>query len=197
MPDELKNIWKICFDDDEAYPDLYFSQYYRPENTLTHAADGKTVAMTTLLPATVITGFGNLKARYVYAVATLPDYRGQGFSRLLAAQADERMRAEGCALALVVPASERLFAYYAQQGFTVAFFRRVVSFPAADIPDTGDNKLNGIKLDDIKKYFALSESHFAGCGFFVRWDTTILTNVVQECRISGGDFFYFSNRNAE
>jgi predicted acetyltransferase len=197
--EELKHIWNVCFDDDEAYGNLYFSHAYSPENTLVHTVGGRAVAMLSLLPATLVTPAGERKARYVYAVATLPAFRGQGFSRQLAAQADAQMRAEGCELAIVVPASDALVGFYSRQGFAPAFFQRAVSF-RTNRPD-GFVPPEGISSDDtesgIQKIVTWRERFFSTGGCFVRWDAGLLSYAVRECRIAGGGAFYFSERDDE
>ncbi|MDR1681120.1 MAG: GNAT family N-acetyltransferase [Prevotellaceae bacterium] len=202
MIDELKHIWEVCFDDSEAYTDLYFSHVYAPENTLVHTVAGRAVAMLSLLPATLVTPAGTRKARYVYAVATLPAFRGKGFSRQLLAQADARMRAEGCELAVVMPASDTLVGFYAQQGFVPAFSRRAVWLPLFPT-HTGSTRsfLNGIPLgdtdDELQMLAALRERFFtANGGCFVRWDTGILSYAIRECRLASGGAFYFPDCGA-
>jgi predicted acetyltransferase len=199
MIEELKHIWNVCFDDGEAYSNLYFSHGYSPGNTLVHTVDGRAVAMLSLLPATLVTPHGERKARYVYAVATLPAFRGRGFSSLLAAQADARMRAEDCALAIVVPASEALVHFYRKQGFVPAFFRRTASF-ATSVKVQAD-PLEGRSVDhtenEIQKISALRERFFSATGCFVRWDAGILSYILRECRIGGGGAFFFSDRRDE
>jgi ribosomal protein S18 acetylase RimI-like enzyme len=194
MVGELKHLWQSCFDDEAAYMDLYFDRYYAPEQTLVHAVDGRAVSMMTLLPATLVGNGRTHRARYLYAVGTLPAYRQQGLSTQLAAQADARMRAEGCELALVVPASAPLFAFYARQGFTVAFYRRVVSFAASAIDVAG--AVAGLALRDTDRWRALRERYFAPNDFFVRWDTRLLSYALDECLMSRGDLFYFAGGGA-
>jgi len=195
MIDDLKHIWKTCFDDNDEYIDFYFSNRYKPENTLVHYESGRVVAMLTLLPVSVATPFGILQSHYVYAVATLPEFRGKGISSALAAKADDYMRIAGDDLALVVPATENLFDFYARQGFSTKFFRRVVSFDMNDI--LSNNSIEEIPLNDIEKFYALREKHFACGGFFVRWDKEALRYTLSENRISGGEIFYFTNKEDE
>ncbi len=194
MISELKTIWKLCFNDRDEYIDFYFARRYRPENTLEHYEDGRTVAMMTMLPVTVVTDYVELQARYVYAVATLPEYQGRGIASQMAMQADRQMKAGGNSLAVVVPASESLFAFYGRQGFSTAFFRRVVTFPMGDIETIDTHVRTTVTpFDDEEKLYALREHYFARCGFFVRWDRKALRYAIDECRLSGGELLYVSD----
>jgi GNAT superfamily N-acetyltransferase len=195
MIEELKNIWRLCFNDSDACIDFYFSERYRPENTLVYCKAGRGVAMMTLLPMTVVTPHGAFSARYLYAVATLPEFRNRGFSFSLSQQADEQAKAEKCALEVVVPATPELFRFYAQQGFTTAFYRRVVSFSADEIVPAA--VLEGSPLLDVEKFFDLREHYFSAGGFFVRWDGTALQSVLKESRLLQGDVYCFSREDEE
>ena len=191
----MKNIWRTCFNDADRYIDLYFSERYRPENTLVYCKAGRGVAMMTLLPATVVTPHKEFTARYVYAVATLPEFRNKGFSFALAQQADEQAMAEKCALEIVVPATPELFPFYARQGFSTVFYSRVVKFSAGEIAPA--EALEGVPLQDAETFFNLRERYFAPGGFFVRWDSAALQYILKESRLLQGDVYYFSQNNDE
>jgi len=195
MIDELKHIWKTCFKDEEEYIDFYFSNRYKAEQTFVHYKSEKAVAMLTLLPVSVVTSNKIFSAHYIYAVATLPEFQNQGISSALAAKADEYMRIVGDDLVVVVPATESLFDFYAGQGFSTAFFRRVFSFEMNQIFST--DFVEGIPLNDIDKLYTLREKYFNNENFFVQWDKEALCYVVAECRLSGGEVFYFSKNNQE
>jgi GNAT superfamily N-acetyltransferase len=195
MIEELKNIWRACFNDADAYIDLYFSERYLPKNTFVHCQAGRGVAMMTLLPVTVVTPHEELAARYLYAVATLPEFRNKGFSLSLAQQADEQARDENCALEIVAPATPELFHFYARQGFSTIFHHRIIRFSADEI--TRADTLEGLPLRDAETFFALRERYFAPCGFFVRWDSAALQYTVKESRLLQGDVYYFSKNGDE
>ncbi|MDR3350121.1 MAG: GNAT family N-acetyltransferase [Prevotellaceae bacterium] len=195
MIEELKNIWRACFNDSDRYIDFYFSERYRSENTLVYCKAGRGAAMMTLLPATVVTPHKEFAARYVYAVATLPEFRNKGFSFALAQQADEQARAENCALEIVAPATPELFPFYARQGFSTVFYRRVVKFSAEEIAP--EEALEGAPLSEAGTFFNLRERYFAQGCFFVRWDSAALSYILKESRLLQGDVYYFSQGDDE
>ena len=51
--EQLKAIWRVCFDAEEEYLHLYFSTRYRPDQTLVWEEDGQILGMLTLLPCTL------------------------------------------------------------------------------------------------------------------------------------------------
>ncbi len=176
--DELKHIWKVCFDDDDDYIGLYFSQRYRAENTLVHSEAGRAVAMMTLLPVAIVTPEKVYEGRYVYAVATLPAFRGRGIASALTRRAGLHMKENGTDLAVVVPAASGLFDFYTRQGYTLGLYRRVVTFSAHEIDAAPF--LQGTPLTDAHRFYALREQRFGQCGFFVRWDVAALAYI--QCR---------------
>ena len=72
--EQLKAIWRACFDAEEEYLHLYFSTRYRPDQTLVLEEDGQILGMLTLLPCTLrvfCQGEWRLyRASYLFAVGT-------------------------------------------------------------------------------------------------------------------------------
>ena len=95
---ELRALWTAVFGDEPEYLDTYFRELYAPENVRVIEADGRIVS------AAHIVFFGS--RRYIYAVATYPEYRGRGYGRaVVLAAADGRP-------AYLAPAEPSLFRWY-------------------------------------------------------------------------------------
>ena len=81
---QLKRIWRECFEADDGYLDAYFSIGYRPEQTLVFQDDDTILGMLTLLPCQyrgIHQGKVRLyKAAYLFAVGTLPQAQGRQLS---------------------------------------------------------------------------------------------------------------------
>lgn len=75
--DSIMEIWNKCFGDDRAYIELYLKNRFENENMYVIYEDGRPVSMASLLPVQVTMGGKKENARYVYAVATLPEYRNR------------------------------------------------------------------------------------------------------------------------
>ena len=115
--DAIEHIWQVCFGDDRAYIDLYLSNRFETENMLVIHADGRPVSMLSLLPVTITIDGEKHAARYVYAVATLPQYRGRGYASKLIGHAFAKY---GEPL-ILQPADEGLQQYYERLGFDEVF----------------------------------------------------------------------------
>ena len=89
--------------------------------------------------ALVLADGRRLRAGYVYALATHPDCRGQGYAAMLLTAAAGLSRSRGLDCLLTVPEPPGLFAFYRRNGFRPAFYFREVTAqltpaPAAPVP---------------------------------------------------------------
>ncbi|MDR0532059.1 MAG: GNAT family N-acetyltransferase [Oscillospiraceae bacterium] len=116
---QILTLWQACFGDGEAYVRLFWEEC--PWRGLAAEEDGRLASMLFLLPGGLALRGRQAPASYVYAVATLPDYRGRGFAGALTERAAQFARAEGQAALCLLPASESLYGYYAKLGFVNAF----------------------------------------------------------------------------
>lgn len=118
---ELIDLWRISFDDSEAFINLFFDRVYKDENALTIVKDGKIISALHMLPYTMTFYGKEISVTYIYGASTLPSERGQGLMRQLIHEAFEEMKHRDVALAIIVPADPWLFDYYRDLGYTEAF----------------------------------------------------------------------------
>ena len=95
----LKALWHEVFGDTDVYIDTFFRELYRPGMASVVEEDGKIVAAAYAVP------FGTV--RYIFAVATKPEYRGRGYGRAVV------LAAAGGEPAYLCPASATLRCWYA------------------------------------------------------------------------------------
>lgn len=140
--EQILELWKTCFGDEEDYIRFYLDHRLTEDNMLVIHEDGKVVSMAGFLPAEYYSGGEYLPARYVYAVATLPEYRGRGYAASVLAFAREKY--DG--LLILSPAEESLCSYYERMGFTRAFAAGRCGL-TADRPETaGEAELSAMEL---------------------------------------------------
>ena len=117
-----KELWKLCFGDEQSYIDHYYTHLYRPEQTAVLVADGVIASMLTMLPVSLLLPQGGkLDAAMIYAVATDPVYQGHGYGSKLMQFAHNHLAGQGKALSVLVPASQSLFGFYGNRGYFPAF----------------------------------------------------------------------------
>ena len=113
---DVCTLWKECFVDGD-FSEFYMKHRLTEDNMLVIHRDGKPVSMASFLPAIYCTKNGAIPVRYVYAVATLPEYRRQGMARKILTCGSE-LWDEPLVLS---PANEHLYRYYGKMGFVRAF----------------------------------------------------------------------------
>lgn len=151
--EEIAEIWQKCFGDTKEEITCYFETYFTKQNMLVIHEDGKVAAMASFLPAELSIGEEkSFPARYVYAVATRPEYRKRGYAAKILNYAKEKYRMP---LALQ-PESDALREYYKKFGFMDGFSRISQKGEPAE-----DEKVVFSEFDAM--LFLPDQPEFAGC----------------------------------
>lgn len=119
--EEVKALWKLCFDDTDEFVNLYFEQRYKDEINVDIRQDGKIVAALQMIPYPMTFCGTIISTAYISGACTHPDYRRQGLMRRLLKEAHRRMFQEGKLLSVLIPANDSLFDYYANEGYAPTF----------------------------------------------------------------------------
>ncbi len=114
-------LWRACFNDSDAFIELFFDRIYKDENALTLEQNGTVVAALQLLPYTMTYYDREISVGYIYGACTSPDDRNKGYMKQLMDIAWQTMRKRDVALAAVIPATPELFDFYRKLGFSNAF----------------------------------------------------------------------------
>ena len=184
--DGIKKLWETVFGDSDQYISLFIEQRFEPSQCVVALDKESVVAMLFLLPFVLKQADVDYAGRYIYAVATHPDYRKCGISTALLDFAHKKAKSEGAALSALVPASESLFDYYAARGFSTEFYKKEVTlYPQY----AGECKLTVAKLQDM---IDLRRSSFKDSKAFVDWDEKALCHQQNENALLGGETLYFT-----
>jgi GNAT superfamily N-acetyltransferase len=120
--DAITNIWANCFtEDSERFINVFLSNCFAFDRCLIWKQDGKPVAMLHLLPQIIKTHNRDYKTQYLYAAATLPEYRSQGIMRKLMLAAEQDGIKYGYEYTVLLPATQSLYQFYEANGFSTAF----------------------------------------------------------------------------
>lgn len=199
-------IWNRCFGDDRAYIELYLKNRFENENMCAIYQDGRPVAMASLLPVQVTLNGNKENARYVYAVATLPEYRNKGYASEIIKHAAEKYREP----LILQPADRDLQQYYEKQGFADAFGESPCWIYAGKCTGKADARIlladnNDLKAAeepedeeklevlhswvvsdaDEKEYKIVRDQFFEGEGY-VEWDEKAIAYAIKENQFCGG-----------
>lgn len=118
---QCKNLYQIAFEDDIEFTNLLFDSCF--EQNCYYLTEGETV-VSMLFALDVF--IGSNKGKYVYAVATNPEYRGKGYMRKLFCDVENSLRSEYSFLCLR-PMNEGLFDFYAKLGFEEKFYKKQIA----------------------------------------------------------------------
>ncbi len=118
---QLKNLWQTVFGDTDDVIDFFFEHNVSLDNAYVYMADGKCVSAFYLIEAPVKEGSENKKAMYLYAAATLPEYRKRGIMAEMINYAVNRLEMAGYDYLYLYPANEKLYSYYEKAGFEAVF----------------------------------------------------------------------------
>lgn len=169
MRGELAQIWQICFDE-PARPAKYFlNNYFRPENCLVYRTGGKIASVVYLLPAYIAAEPKPLQAHYIYAAATLPQYRGRGYMSALLAWAALAGANRGDWYSVVLPATRELYPLYEKSDYSAFFQVRTVSVSLSRLCDLAESGRAGKTVLNYRQLTALRNSYLANQYGSVLW----------------------------
>ena len=98
----LERIYNICFPGEEEYCRFFFDKVWKPENTLIAKEKGVIAAMGHFLDVPMEFDGSRLEGSYLYAAATLPEYRGKGIMSRIIKEGNEAAAAEGKDISLLI-----------------------------------------------------------------------------------------------
>ena len=186
----LMRLWKRVFGDPDDYLSLFFTHSFVPGQTLVARTSphAEPAAMLFLLPIVLCSATARWEGRYIYAVATDPDFRSRGLSSLLLSEVHRRLAAEGLAFSALVPAEPSLFDYYGVRGFSSEFFRRAVSI----VPGPGAWPDPALSPASLPELLSLRDRVFGSSALYGRWDGQALAYQQRETQLLGGEILSFS-----
>lgn len=126
---ELKKLWKAVFRDTDEFIDAFFEGLYEPGLACIALSDDIVISAGYCLPGVVAKG---RKCSYIYAMATYPEYRGQGVAAMIGQRLVDDAFAEGADMVATLPASQSLVGWYEKKLGMVPTFRK--GFPGAEFP---------------------------------------------------------------
>ncbi|MBO5934938.1 MAG: GNAT family N-acetyltransferase [Clostridia bacterium] len=137
---ELKALWKTVFGDSDAVLDAFFENTVKSENIYAFRKDGKIVSAFYLIDSTLIENNKTFSAKYLYAAATLPEYRKQGIMSEMIKYAADILKIKGTDILFLYPADEKLYEYYGNLGFVSQFRERFYKIEKTEIEKYKGNR---------------------------------------------------------
>ena len=117
----VRQMWKVCFEDTDAFIDLIFTQKYKHENTLVYFEDGIAVASLQMHPYSISFYEEEIPFAYLAGLCTLPEYRNKGYMAQLINEAHRILKERKIPLAILIPAEDWLFRFYEKFDYEQVF----------------------------------------------------------------------------
>lgn len=130
---ELKALWQEVFQEEKAYLDAFFIKLFKEENALIYEEDDQIVAALHMIPYTMMTDGVEHRLLYLYAIGTMPGYRGRGYAGAITREALRIAEDRGYSGAFLVPAEESLFRWYEGMGFETVFQKTQMRMDAEEL----------------------------------------------------------------
>lgn len=118
---EVRELWKLCFNDSEEFIELYFSMRYTDEINKTISDNERMISAMQLLPYPMTYCGTSIPTSYISGACTHPDYRKHGAMKRLMRKSFIHMYDNGTLLCNLIPAEEWLFNYYERFDFAPVF----------------------------------------------------------------------------
>ena len=189
-------LWQQSFGDSVEYIHMFLKRNFNKIKTLVYMIADTPVSATYLLPAEYVSGCRrggikslqsatgeyvnemmntNQKCLYLYAAATMPEYRGCGYFAQILSFIKENVKEP----VLLVPAEEKLIAYYEKHGFVMEQEEFTLHIRR------GPCKKGKIHDISAKRYFELREQALR-YRTHIRWSEHFIKYICEENQFLGG-----------
>mgnify|MGYP001776753411 CR=1 FL=1 len=121
MKDQVKKLWRLCFNDSEEFTELYFRLRYTDDINAAIWSGDELIAALQMIPYPLTFCGQTVRTAYISGACTHPDFRNRGVMGELLAESFARMHRNRVSFATLIPAEPWLFGYYARTGFAPVF----------------------------------------------------------------------------
>ncbi|MDL2265372.1 GNAT family N-acetyltransferase [Parabacteroides sp. OttesenSCG-928-G07] len=198
--EQIKQLWKTCFDDSDEFIRFFFDQIYNEKNVVSIKESGKVVSVMQILPYEMTWCNTIIPVSYVYAACTAPEMRNRGLMGKLIEKAHKQMLERGDCMSILIPANSSLFEYYRKQGYTEVFDHTQSSISIKDIDLKNEHetdKVNILKKDDDGKWFHFFDKKLRQRSICVLHSQTDFNRLLEEYPLSGGQVVCIADDNED
>lgn len=193
----LKQMCVICFDEEPDDVDFMFDEYISTEISYCVESDGTLVASLYLVPCSITTENGIKNGHYLYAAATLPEFRKQGIMKNLINFALDDAKKQGHVFSALLPANNSLYDFYKKFGYKSVFSASHLTLSREELAKfLGENSLytknitineNSILFDNISQLrFNICKDYYGT----IIWKKDVLSFAVKGAGLSKGKIIY-------
>ncbi|MBP1671206.1 MAG: hypothetical protein H6Q22_778 [Bacteroidetes bacterium] len=197
----IAEIWRACFTDDEDYIYKYLNHCLPHTKTwVLGEENGDIYSCASVIPSYAILKGENISGGYLYGVGTLPDHRGNSYSRIIIEKAIDYLKIKGYSYLLVKPATVGLFELYQKLGFEnellkSSYKQYFEQIDKASISWRYQKIIGSIKQLSSERLAKLREEQLSISCFM--WPLTILRYALSEVLDRNGSAFEFEKITIE
>lgn len=190
----IRELWQLCFHDDERFVDLLFGRLYCDENALCLEEQGVVASALQMLPYRLTYGGSMLGVSYISGASTRPEFRNRGLMSRLLHEAFETMRSRSIPLSALIPAEPWLYDYYAAQGYAPVFYRGETDFTAVHRFSGEGYRRATPSLDELYRFFDSRMRLRSCCMQHERNDFEVICG---DIRLDGGEVVALADEAGE
>lgn len=196
MKEEVKELWRLCFGDSEAFTELYFRLRYTDDINIAIRQGNRIVSALQMIPYPMTLCGQTVRTAYISGACTHPEFRGQGSMRELLAQSFRKMFCQQVCLTTLIPAEEWFFGYYARFGYASVFQytlkQHTLTDAAGKLPSPIRIERNNDNWKDAYEYFHQKQSE-RKC--YLQHTPEDFHVVMSDLNIGGGSLFTLRQEN--
>ena len=168
------NLWHEAFGDSVEAIELFLNNRYIPENTVVAEENGKIASMLFLLEGKLFVDSVIYNAYYLYAAATLKEFRGRGLMAEMLDFSRNLAKERNVDLICLKPAEDSLYDYYGKFGYKSVFSSKIIT--VNQILDSDNCRINSEAETD---YFTVRDNVFSIYNRFV-WDNEAIKYAIKQ-----------------
>ncbi len=178
----LYRLWEEAFDAKTDFLNLFFSKGIFLSQTYVYKIEGQIVSALSVFKVS----YAGHKGAYIYGVCTDQNHRKKSYAATLLKKVETILTEKGYDFFIIRPASESLFNYYKNIGYTYVTHIEREKQPLPSIANFIPIKeLNAEKLATLRK------EHYGEN--LIDWDSKSLNYIIDFVKIFSGDAVVFSD----
>lgn len=194
IKEQVKALWKICFEDSEEFVDMYFRLRYKTEVNVAIQSGDEVISALQMLPYPMTFCGETVQTSYISGACTHPDFRSKGAMRELLSQSFARMLRNGVHFSTLIPAESWLFDYYKHMGYASVFQYSIKEITLPEFIPSKEINVDVVSefQDTIYSYLNKKLSERSCC---IQHSLEDFQVIMADLPISGGNVFVAKRAN--
>ena len=194
IKEQVKALWKLCFEDSEEFVEMYFKLRYKNEVNVAIKSGDEVISALQMLPYPMTFCGEMVQTSYISGACTHPDFRSKGVMRELLSQSFARMLRNGIQFSTLIPAQPWLFDYYKRMGYATVFQYSVKEMTLPEFIPSKEIAVNVVSKpqDEVYSYLNKKLSERPCC---IQHSAEDFQVIMADLPISGGNLFVAKQAN--